>query len=62
MVTDGIGDESESDPNERMEDRVDRSKYTMSGGPCCRLCVILLAYRLSLAMYPRKKATESTTF
>lgn len=58
MVTDGVGDESESDPNDRMADCVDRSKYTNSGGPRCRLCVILLAYRPFLAMYPRKKVTE----
>ena len=45
VVTDGVGDESESDPNDRMADCVDGSKYTMSGWPCCRLCVILLAYR-----------------
>ena len=62
VVTDGVGDESESDPSERMADCVDRSKYTVSGGPHCRLCVTLLAYRPSLAMYPGIKVTESTTF
>ena len=55
MVTDGVGDESESDPNDRMADCVDRSKYTNSGGPRCRLCV---NYFACVSTFPRHVPEE----